>query len=86
MNNLVLDKLLPINFWIIIADYVQKLNISSGSEKEIEKNYNSLSKFLKQKGIIISKEEVLSLINAIYNINCDINYKKAYFYEQIIAL
>lgn len=86
MNKLVLDKLLPINLWINIADFVQKLNISNGSEKEKEKNIISLIKFLKQKGYVISKEEASSLINAIYSINCDNNYKKAYFYEQIIAL
>ncbi len=84
MNKLVLDKLVSINIWVNIAEFVQKLNISNGSEKE--KNIISLIKFLKQKGYIISKEEALSLINAIYNINCDNNYKKAYFYEQIIAL
>lgn len=85
MNNL-LDKLLPISLWVSVADYVQRLNIFNGSNKEKEKNIKTIINFLKQKGYSISKEEGLSLINAIYNINCDANYKKAYFYEQIIAL
>ena len=86
MNNFVLDKLLSINIWESIALFVQRFNISNGSEKEKEKNLVSLVKYLKQKGYTLSKEEGYYLINAIYNINCEINYKKAYFYEQICAL
>ena len=86
MNNLVLDKLLPINFRLLVADFVQKLNIFNGNEKEKNKNLIAIINFFKQKGYILTKEEGLSLINAIYNINCDNNYKKAYFYEQINAL
>ena len=86
MNELKLRDLLPIEIWIKIAECVQKFNISSGNDKEKEKNYNSLNKFLNQRGYNLNKEEGLRLINAIYNLDCDINYKKAYFYEQIITL
>lgn len=86
MNNLELNKLVSINLWLSIADYVQKLNISNGSVKEKEKNLMSLIKFLEKKEYVVKKEEVVSLIDAIYNLNCNYNYKKAYFYEQICSL
>ena len=72
MNKLNFNNKLPINLWLSIAECVQKFNVSNGSEKEKEKNSISLIKFLKQKGYNLEKEEALKLINAIYNINCDI--------------
>ena len=38
MNELKLRDLLPIEIWIKIAECVQKFNISSGNDKEKEKN------------------------------------------------
>ena len=78
--------LIPIDKWFQIALCVQKFNINNNSENERIKNFIILDKFLKQKDYIINKDIELSLLENIYNLNCDINYKKAYFMEQISAL
>ena len=76
MNKVMLNKLIPIKVWILIAECVQKFNIYNGNEKEKEKNLITLIKFLKQKNYNLDKKDGKLIINAIYDINCDNNYIK----------
>ncbi len=86
MTNLQLQKLQPIEIWEKIALGVQKFCISNNSDLEKEKNYEIFTKYLNNKNWCLSKEITYQLINDIYNLNCDINYQKAFFLEQIYAL
>lgn len=81
-----LYNLLPIDVWLGIALCVQKFSINNASDNEKLKNYKMLEKYLQQKSIEFDSESLSSLIDNIYNLECDTNYKKAYFMEQICAL
>ena len=78
-------KLQPIDFWLSLAHFVQKLNISDNNFFD-NSNYESLANYFKKLDYQIPEETIMSILNDINAINSSYNYKKAYFLEQIYAL
>lgn len=80
---------IPITDWKKIAYLIQRLDITKKEDTtEFLENLKKLRKLLEEGKINMTDNEVYlsSLLHAIYNGNCPIEYKKAYFYEKIYML
>ncbi len=80
---------IPITDWKKIAYLIQRLDITKKEDTtEFLENLKKLRKLLEEEKINITDNEIYlsSLLHAIYNGNCPIEYKKAYVYERIYIL
>ena len=80
---------IPITDWKKIAYLIQRLDITKKEDTtEFLENLKKLRKLLEEGKINITDNEIYlsSLLHAIYNGNCPIEYKKAYVYERIYML